>query len=88
MLISVFYKNGECALVDADFLDQLIETEQIDKFLRLEGWVTVSDGPLRVMTESHQGIERRQDQPFSNVTNLHGFRLGPQKKESGYFRDH
>jgi len=75
MLISVVYKNGEYALVGADFLDQLIESEQMDKFLRLEGWVNIGDSTLRVMTESYQRIERRQNQPFSDVTDFHGFRL-------------
>jgi len=75
MLIGVVYKNGECAIVHTDFLDQLIESEQIDKFLRLEGWVNVGDSTLRVVKESYQGIERRQNQPFSDVTDFHGFRL-------------
>jgi hypothetical protein len=82
MLISVVYKNGECTLVDSNFLNQLIESKQVNKFLRLEGWIRVGIDQIRVMNDNYKGVEIRQKQTLSNLNNLHGFKLNMQSYET------
>ncbi len=60
MLTAISYNGGDCRLVRAEQLDELIATAEIEQFLRLEGWVTVGCNPIRVGKDGCLSRERRQ----------------------------
>jgi hypothetical protein len=47
MFIPVKYRNGKEGMVESSELEELIHSNKIKKFLRLEGWVTVGNDPTR-----------------------------------------
>jgi hypothetical protein len=61
MLIAVSYKGGDCRLIRAQQLDELLATAEIKQFLRLEGWVTVGCNPIRVRKNGDLSQDRRQE---------------------------
>ena len=61
MLIPVIYRDNEVDLIDARHLDGLISSNKIKKFLRSEGWVTISMGRIRRGSRyPHKVAERRR----------------------------
>lgn len=60
MLTAVSYEDGDCRLIRAEQLDELIAKAEIKQFLRLEGWVTVGCNPVRVRKNGQLGPERRR----------------------------
>jgi hypothetical protein len=61
MLIAVTYEDGDYRLIRAEQLEELIAKAAIERFLRLEGWVTVGCNPVRVRNRNQLGLERRQE---------------------------
>jgi hypothetical protein len=61
MLTAVSYGDGDCRLIKAEQLDEMIAGAAIKQFLRLEGWVTVGCSPVRVRKKSQLRRERRQE---------------------------
>jgi hypothetical protein len=61
MLTAVSYGDGDCRLIKAEQLDEMIAGAAIKQFLRLEGWVTVGCNPVRVRKNSQLRPERRQE---------------------------
>ena len=61
MLLRVFYKKGFYDYVKPEVLNSLIETEQIDRFYRKSGEVTLGIDSIRSahQKESYTGLERR-----------------------------
>ncbi len=60
MLIPVIYRDNEMDLVDVSHLNELISSNKIKKFLRSEGWVTISMGRIRKNSRhKYLGLERR-----------------------------
>ncbi len=58
--ISVVYQDGMIGMVEPQVLQGLIESDEIVKFQRTEGWVYPGIDPVRGLVESgYQGIERR-----------------------------
>ena len=70
-MIRVIYRNGDEDLVSPKFLDILLFINEVDKFQRSGGWVSVADGKVRRQTlGSYAGKERRRHsqavlQPFA-----------------------
>jgi hypothetical protein len=70
-MIRVIYKNGDEDLVSPKFLDILLFIDEVEKFQRADGWVSVANGRLRSQTlGSYTGAERRRHsqtvlQPFA-----------------------
>ncbi len=62
MAILVRYKNNTFGAVSQDRLDMLIASREIIYFKRSDGWVNVSEGPLRGQgsPQQYRGPERRQ----------------------------
>ncbi|MFZ2198859.1 MAG: EAL domain-containing protein, partial [Thermodesulfovibrionales bacterium] len=60
MPIQVIYDNDTIDVVDPSFLDGLIASRKIKKFLRSEGWATVDTAPLRGRGGSYEGPDRRK----------------------------
>ncbi len=61
MRIHVMYKGGKMGSVDQCKIDKLINSRQITKFLRSDGWVTIGVDAIRINNSSyHQGPERRK----------------------------
>jgi hypothetical protein len=60
MLTAVSYGDGDCRLIRAEQLDELIASAAIKQFLRLEGWVTIGCNPVRVKNDNQLRRERRQ----------------------------
>ncbi len=60
MMIPVMYKNGKMGYVDHYNLDKLINTRQIIKFRRADGWVIIGFDAIRVNDSSYRVIERRK----------------------------
>ena len=54
------YDNNAIDTVDPSFLDGLIASKKIKKFLRSEGWASVDTDPLRGRGGSYEGPERRK----------------------------
>jgi hypothetical protein len=61
VLIPVIYRDNEMDLIDASHLNELIASNKIKKFLRSEGWVTISRGHIRRSRPNYLGRERRQE---------------------------
>ncbi len=59
MLIPVIYRDNEVDLIDARHLDGLISSNKIKKFLRSEGWVTISMGRIR-RSSRRNNLERKR----------------------------
>jgi diguanylate cyclase (GGDEF)-like protein/PAS domain S-box-containing protein len=59
MLIKVMYQNNEYGKVNPFLLDELIASGKIKKFLRSEGWATISIDPIRGTGGHYKGLERR-----------------------------
>jgi hypothetical protein len=61
MLIPVIYRDNEMGLIEASRLNELISSNNIKKFLRSEGWVTISMGRIRRSSRhKYLGRERRR----------------------------
>lgn len=59
-LIPVMYRTGECDLVDASILDELINAGEVDCFRRSNGVVMIGRDPIRSQEQSdYQGLDRR-----------------------------
>jgi DNA-binding response OmpR family regulator len=59
-LIPVMYRTGECDLIDASILDELIKAGEVDCFRRSNGVVMIGRDPIRSQEQSdYQGSERR-----------------------------
>jgi hypothetical protein len=62
MIIRVIYRNGQVGTVLPDDLDMLIAKGEIHSFKRSNGWVEVSQGPLRSGPARYIALpERRAD---------------------------
>jgi hypothetical protein len=59
MLIPVIYRNGNAGMVTGSRLEKLVRFNRIEKFLRLEGWVTVGIDPLRHSDRKYEGRNKR-----------------------------
>ena len=61
MLIQVVYTNNHYDYVKDFMLESLLESQQVAKFKRSSGWVTVGVDPVRQQRDSsvYSGIERR-----------------------------
>ena len=61
MLIQVVYKDNHYDYVKDFMLECLLASQQVVKFKRSSGWVTVGLDPVRQKREgySYRGIERR-----------------------------
>jgi len=58
--IPVVYQDGMMDMVDPVILQRLIETDEIVKFQRADGWVYPGIDPVRSnMRPEYQGPERR-----------------------------
>ena len=58
--IRVMYHNGSIDTVEDFVLDELIETAEIKKFCRLDGWVNVGCDPIRVGKGRYNGPDKRK----------------------------
>jgi DNA-binding response OmpR family regulator len=59
-LIPVMYRTGECDLIDARILDELIKAGEIDCFRRRDGVVIIGRDPIRSEApDDYDGSERR-----------------------------
>ena len=54
------YDNDTIDVVDPSFLDGLIASRKIKKFLRSEGWATVDTDTVRGRGGSYEGPDRRK----------------------------
>ncbi len=54
------YDNDTIDIVEPPFLDGLIASKKIKKFLRSEGWATVDTDPVRGTGGSYEGPDRRK----------------------------
>ncbi|SPQ01868.1 hypothetical protein NBG4_760015 [Candidatus Sulfobium mesophilum] len=59
VLIPVIYRDNEMDLIDASHLNELISSNKIKKFLRSEGWVTISMGRIK-RSSRHNYLERKR----------------------------
>jgi hypothetical protein len=60
--INVIYKNGVKDHISPALLGTLINTQQIEKFERSNGWVQVGIDPVRCASGGdYSGTERRQN---------------------------
>ena len=59
MFIPVIYRNGKEGMVEDSELEELIRSNKIKKFLRLEGWVTVGSDPTRKISKDYKVGNRR-----------------------------
>ncbi len=61
MLIPIVYTNGKHDLVKGFILDRLIENNDIVRFKRNDGWVSIDSGKLRRsrINYSYDGPRRR-----------------------------
>jgi len=58
--VSVVYQDGMMDMVDPASLQRLIETDEIVKFQRADGWVYPGIDPVRrAIRSGYQGPERR-----------------------------
>ena len=58
--VSVIYQDGMMDMVKPQKLQGLIESDEIIKFQRSDGWVYLGIDPVRGLTRSdYQGQERR-----------------------------
>jgi hypothetical protein len=61
MLIHVIYKGGKMGSVDQCKIDRLINSRQIIRFRRADGWAVIGVDPIRRINDSsYKGTERRQ----------------------------
>ena len=59
MLIPVKYRNGNTGMITCHKLEELVRSNRIEKFLRLEGWVTVGVDPVRKHEREYEGPNKR-----------------------------
>ncbi len=58
--VSVVYQDGMMGMVEPPILQRLINSDEIVKFQRSDGWVYPGIDPVRCLPRSsYQGIERR-----------------------------
>ena len=58
--VTVVYQDGMMDMVEPNSLQSLIETDEIVKFQRFDGWVYPGIDPVRNFSRSgYQGPERR-----------------------------
>ena len=58
--VSVIYQDGMMDMVEPQVLQGLIESDEIIKFQRSDGWVDLGIDPVRCLARSdYQGQERR-----------------------------
>ena len=58
--VAVVYQDGMMDMVNANILQDLIETDDIIKFQRADGWVYPGIDPIRGFRDgNYQGLERR-----------------------------
>ncbi len=58
--VSVVYQDGMMGIVEPQRLQRLIDSDEIVKFQRSDGWVYPGIDPVRCLVPSgYQGIERR-----------------------------
>jgi diguanylate cyclase (GGDEF)-like protein/PAS domain S-box-containing protein len=62
------YDNDTIDAVDPSFLDGLIASKKIKKFLRSDGWAAVDAGPLRGSGGSYEGPDRRKKRASFLIT--------------------
>jgi len=61
MLIRILRKNGQYDMVKPSALNHLLETDEIEQFLRSSGWVTIGrDQIRRPRNTSYNAFDRRQ----------------------------
>ncbi len=60
MLIPVMYKDGKMGYEDHYKIDRLINTRQIIKFRRADGWVIIGVDAIRISDSGHRVTERRR----------------------------
>jgi hypothetical protein len=59
MIIRIIYQDDKHDMVKPFFVDSLIESGKIKKFLRSSGWVTIGHDPTRGIGGSYMGPDRR-----------------------------
>ena len=58
--VSVVYQDGMMGIVKSQRLQKLIDSDDIVKFQRSDGWVYPEVDPVRcLMPSGYQGVERR-----------------------------
>ena len=58
--VSVVYQDGMMGIVKPQRLQRLIDSDEIVKFQRSDGWVYPGVDPVRCLVSSgYQGVERR-----------------------------
>lgn len=60
MMIRVLYRNSKYDMVKDSFLDGLIISGKIEKFRRVDGWITIGKDPMRGWGGVYYGPERRK----------------------------
>lgn len=53
------YKNNSYDMVKPFFMDKLITSGKVKRFLRAEGWVVIGHDPIRIRSEIFAGPDRR-----------------------------
>jgi hypothetical protein len=65
MLVRIIYQNGKFDMVKPLFIDELIASGKLKKFFRSRVWVTIGIDPVRGMSGSYEGPERRRAFEYS-----------------------
>lgn len=60
MMIPVMYRDGKMGFADPYKLNKLMNTRQIIKFRRSDGWAIIGVDPIRTSNAGYQGPERRK----------------------------
>lgn len=64
-MIRVMYRNGKYDMVHPFFLETLITSGRVLKFLRTEGWITIGKDPVRGRGGTYDGPERRKQVTYA-----------------------
>lgn len=88
MMIRIRYPDGRFDMVKATRLDDLIESEEIEGFRRVTGWVVLGKDPVRGqgLPGIYSGPERRgmARQPEMRISS--GYRQGPMNQPPDWLR--
>ena len=61
MRVQVIYFDNNTGFVNAESLEELIQTRRIIAFKRSDGWVRVGRDPVRHTRRPYKGPERRRN---------------------------
>ena len=60
MLIRILRKNGQFDMVKPTALNLLLESDEVEQFLRSSGWVTIGRDPIRrPRSTNYTALDRR-----------------------------